>query len=177
MVQLIRNSPEQYTDEVTDFYYAILGRAPDPVGLATWVPQLEAGVPEEQVAADILDSQEYISKGDKYFVDHMYEAILGRNFDPSGEASWLNELGDDSSGNRINPPTLTYAQVIHDFIYSAESLNRLVEGYYQIFLQRLADPYGLSAWLANLNGGASFVTIADGFLTSDEFYNNAAAEG
>jgi hypothetical protein len=173
----IRVSPEHFTQEVTDFYLTILNRPPDPVGLQYWVQQLENGVPEEQVAADFLDSKEYLNKGDKYFVDHMYEALLGRSFDPAGEAAWLGQLGDDPTGMRIQPPILTYQQVIHDFLYSQESLKRLVEGYYQIFLGRLADPAGLAAWLALLRRGGAFSTIAEGFVSSDEFFNNAAAEG
>jgi hypothetical protein len=134
-------------------------------------------VPEEQIAVSFLDSPEYLSKGDKYFVDHMYVALLGRTLDAAGESSWLNALGDDSTGNRTHAPSLSYSQVIHDFLYSHESLTRLAEGYYQIFLNRLADPTGLSNWLASLNQGKTFQTIAEGFLGSREFYNNAAAQG
>jgi hypothetical protein len=175
--QGIRNSAEHFQAEVTDFYFTILSRAPDPGGMQLWVQALENGVPEEQMAADFLDSQEYLSKGDKYFVDHMYEALLGRAYDPSGEANWLDSLGDDASGNPTHVATATYARVIEAFLYSPESLNRLVEGYYQIFLQRLADPAGLSHWVADLQQGDSFLTIAEAFLTSGEFYNDAAAEG
>jgi uncharacterized repeat protein (TIGR03803 family) len=177
VVQGIRNSPEHFQDEVTDFYMTILSRAPDAAGLQAWVQTLESGVPEEQVATAFLNSQEYLSNGDKYFVDHMYLALLGRPFDPPGEANWLSALGDDASGNPTHPPSLTHAQVITDFLYSNESLNRLVQGYYQVFLDRLADPTGLSAWLAALQQGGSFLAIGQQFLSSNEFYNNAAAEG
>ncbi|HLN27482.1 MAG TPA: DUF4214 domain-containing protein [Gemmataceae bacterium] len=178
VVQDIRTSPEHFTQEVTDFYFTLLDRAPDAAGLQSWVQQLENGsLTEEQVAFDFLDSPEYLSKGDKYFVDHMYLSLLGRTFDPVGEANWLNWLGDDLSGNPTHPPSLTHEKVIMDFLRSPESLNRLVEGYYQVFLQRLSDPQGLSDWLAQLNAGASFLIVGQGFLSSDEFYNNAAAEG
>jgi hypothetical protein len=177
VVQGIRNSPEHFQDEVTDLYMTILSRAPDAAGLQAWVQTLESGVPEEQVATAFLNSQEYLSNGDKYFVDHMYLALLGRQFDPQGEANWLSALGDDASGNPTHPPSLTHAQVIIDFLYSNESLNRLVQGYYQVFLHRLADPTGLSAWLAALQQGGSFLAIGQQFLSSNEFYNNAAAEG
>jgi uncharacterized repeat protein (TIGR03803 family) len=178
MVQEIRQSPEHFSQEVTDFYFTLLNRAPDSSGLASWVQQLENGtVTEQQVAFDFLDSPEYLGKGDKYFVDQMYEALLGRTFDAAGETSWLNSLGDNASGTATHTPTLTHVQVINDFLYSSESLNRLVQGYYQIFLQRLADPSGLNSWLSQLNGGASFLIIGQGFLASDEFYNDAAAQG
>jgi hypothetical protein len=52
-----------------------------------------------------------------------------------------------------------------------------VEGYYQSCLTRLADPAGLANWLAQLVNGAPFSTIAEGFLSSEEFFNNAAGQG
>jgi hypothetical protein len=177
VVQGIRKSTEHFTQEVTDFYLAFLGRAPDAKGLQLWVQELENGLPEEQMAFDFLDSQEYLNKGDKYFVDHMYESVLGRTFDAAGEANWLNALGDDASGKPTHAPTSTHEQVIHGFLYSVEALTRLVEGYYQVFLQRLADLQGLSGWSAVLQQGNSFLTIGERILSSDEFYNRAAAEG
>jgi hypothetical protein len=132
---------------------------------------------EEQVASAFLDSPEYLSKGDRYFVDHMYLSLLGRPFDAAGEAQWLNALGDNASGNATHPPSMTYTQVIGGFLRSPESLRRLVQGFYQVFLQRLADPTGLSYWLTQLQQGGSFLSIGQGFLSSDEFYYRAAAQG
>jgi hypothetical protein len=177
VVQGIRQSPEHFTQEVTDFYFTILGRAPDAQGLQGWVQDLQNGLPEEQIAFDFLDSPEYLSKGDKFFVDQMYQAVLGRTFDAAGEANWLNALGDDTSGNATHTPTMTHEQVITSFLDSQESLTRLVEGFYQVYLQRLADAGGLSNWLAALQKGGSFLAIGQQFLASDEFYNRAAAEG
>ena len=155
LVQAIRQSLEHFTQEVTDFYMTILGRASDAPGLQGWVQALENGVPEEQVASDFLDSPEYLSKGDKYFVDQMYQSILGRPFDAAGEANWLNALGDDPSGNATQTPTMTHEQVITSFLDSQESLTRLVEGYYQVYLQRMG-PGGFK-WLrgALQKGGSS----------------------
>ena len=133
VVQHIWISPEHFTQEVTDFYFTFLGRGPDAGGLQAWVQALENGLTEEQVAFDFLDSPEYLSKGDKNFVDQMYLSVLGRPFDAAGEANWLNLLGDDPTGKPTHPPTLTHEQVIADFLHSPESLTRLVEGYYQVF--------------------------------------------
>jgi hypothetical protein len=123
-----------------------------------------------------LDSPEYLSQGDKHFVDAMYLSLLGRSFDAAGEANWLDQLGDDASGNPIHPASLTHEQVITDFLYSTESLSRLTEGYYEVFLQRQADPDGLSSWVGHLQQGMSFLTIGQQFLSSDEFYNSAASQ-
>jgi hypothetical protein len=168
VVQGIRNSPEHFTQEVTDFYLTLLSRAPDPSGLQSWVQHLESGMREEQMAFYFLDSPEYLGQGDKHFVDAMYHSLLGRSFDTAGEANWLSQL---------STATLTHEQVITDFLYSTESLRRLTEGYYETFLQRPADPGGLSSWLGHLQQGLSFLTIGQQFLSSDEFYNRAASQG
>jgi hypothetical protein len=125
-------------------------------------------MPEEKMAFYFLNSPEYLSQGDKYFVDHMYLSLLGRSFDSAGEANWLNQL---STGSQTHP------QVITDFLYSTEALTRLTEGYYEVFLQRQADPGGLSSWVGQLQQGLSFLTIGQQFLSSAEFYNRAAAQG
>ncbi len=174
VVQGIRNSPEHFGQEIDVFYQTLLGRTADAAGQSFWVSQLQMGVREEQIAFDFLDSPEYLSKGDKYFVDAMYQSLLGRAFDPTGEASWLSALGDDSSGNPIHAPMLSHQQVITDFLFSAESLDRLVEGYYEVFLQRQADAGGLSGWVTELQGGLPFLTIGQEFIASAEFYNKAA---
>jgi Bacterial Ig-like domain (group 3)/Hypothetical glycosyl hydrolase family 15/Domain of unknown function (DUF4214)/SdrD B-like domain len=178
VVQAIRTSTEHFTNEVTDFYFTILRRPPDPSGLQGWVQALQNRIrTEEQVAFAFFNSSEYLSKGDKYFVDQVYLALLGRAFDASGEASWLYALGDDASGNPTHPPLVTHQAVITGFLYSQESLTRLVDGFYQVFLQRLADAAGLSGWVGALRQGASFWTIGEQILSSAEFYHNAAAQG
>jgi hypothetical protein len=177
VVQGIRNSVEHFTQEVTDFYYTLLGRAPDAGGLQNWVQHLQSGMREEQMAFYFLDSPEYLSQGDKHFVDAMYQSLLGRSFDTAGEANWLNQLGDNASGNPTHTASLTHEQVITDFLYSQESLTRVTEGYYQVFLQRAADAGGLSNWVTQLQQGGSFLTIGQQFLSSDEFFNRAAQQG
>ncbi len=177
-MQGIRNSPEHFAQEVDAFYQTLLGRPADPAGQAFWVGQLENGTREEQIAADFLNSAEYLDKGDKFFVDQMYESLLGRSFDSAGEAFWLGQLGDNAQGTPTGAtPSLTHAQVVNDFLFSTESLQRLVEGYYEVFLQRKADPDGLNSWVADLQQGLPFLTIGEQFVASDEFFNKAAGNG
>ena len=176
VMQGIRNSPEHFGLEIDVFYKTLLLRASDPTGRAFWVSQLENGTREEQIAFDFLDSPEYGSKGDKFFIDAMYQSLLGRTFDPKGEQKFLTALGDDANGHPTHPATLTHAQVINDFLFSEESLDRLVEGYYEVFLQRQADPGGLKGWVTELQDGLPFLTIGEQFIASDEFpFNKAAA--
>jgi hypothetical protein len=118
-----------------------------------------------------------VSKGDKHFVDAMYQSLLGRSFDTAGEAGWLSQLGDDTSGNPAHAATLTHEKVIAAFLFSTESETRLTEGYYEVFLLRPADAAGLTGWLAHLQQGAPFLSVGQQFVSSDEFYNRAAQQG
>jgi sugar lactone lactonase YvrE len=175
IVQEISHSSERFGREIDAYYQTLLGRTADPQGRIYWVSALENGMREEQVAASFLSSQEYVGKGDKYFVDTMYLTLLGRPFDPAGEASWLNALGDDVAGNHTHVATLTHEQVIAQLLYSAESLSRMVEGNYEIYLQRQADPGGLNAWVSLAQQGSPFATIGQLLLASDEYFARAAA--
>ena len=175
IVQGISNSPEHFADQVDALYVTLLGRLADPSGQAFWVGQLQNGLRQEQVAIAFLNSPEYVGKGDKFFVDSMYESLLGRGFDSAGESFWLSQLGDDANGNPVQMPTLTHLQVVSDFLYSAESLGRLVNGYYEVYLQRQPDSAGVNSWVAALQQGLPFWSIGEGFLASDEFYAKAAA--
>jgi uncharacterized repeat protein (TIGR03803 family) len=175
VVQGIRNSVEHFRQEVDAFYQTLLRRQADSGGESFWVGQLQGGLREEQIAAAFLNSPEYLSKGDKFFVDSMYESLLGRSFDSSGEAFWLGQLGDNAAGSPAGTPTQTHAQVVNDFLFSTESLQRLVNGYYAVFLQRQADTSGLNSWVAQLQKGLPFLTIGEEFVASDEFFNKAVA--
>jgi hypothetical protein len=177
VVQTIRSSPEHYSQEVSALYLTLLKRPADQPGLQYWMQQLEAGMREEQVASAFLESPEYLSQGDKHFVDAMYQSLLGRAFDPAGELFWLGQLGDDASGNPTHPAAMTHEQVIAAFLYSTETENRLTEGYYEVFLRRPADPLGLNSWLEQLHQGMPFWTVGQQVLSSDEFYNWAAQQG
>src|SRR5262249_32639624 len=68
-------------------YGDILGRAPDPVGLAAW-PLVEADRGRAAVANGILTSVE----GDLRLVDGYYGAYLGRPADDVGRQDWLTRL-------------------------------------------------------------------------------------
>lgn len=176
VVEGIRKSVERFTNAVADFYETLLGRQADANGQAFWVGQLQSNVREEQIAISFLNSPEYVGKGDKFFVDSMYKALLGRALDPVGEQFWLGQLGDNDQGQPVSQPKQTHAQVVNNFLFSQESLERLVEGYYEVYLQRHADTNGLNGWVAQLQQGLPFVSIGEQFLSSDEFFNAAASK-
>ena len=162
VVQTFWNSAEHRTLEVNTYYAEILQRQPDSAGLAFWTGQLEQGVPEESIAKQFLESAEFLNRGDQFFIDFLYQSVLGRTFDANGEAFWLGSLANHQ---------LTHDQVVQDFLFSTESLTRLVTGYYSIYLNRESvDTSGLQFWIGQLNSGLPFASIGEQFLASDEFF-------
>jgi hypothetical protein len=161
VVQAFWNSAEHRGLEVDVFYSAILQRLPDASGRAFWAGQLQQGVPEDAIAIQFLESPEFLNKGDQFFVDFLYQSVLGRAFDATGEAFWLGALANHQ---------LTHDQVVRSFLYSPESLTRLVDGYYSVYLNRAVDTSGEAFWVASLQSGLPFAGIGQMFLASDEFF-------
>jgi hypothetical protein len=91
---------------VTAIYGDLLGRAPDPGGLASWVGLLNAGASRGAVVGGILYSNEYETK----FVEGEYAHLLDRAADPGGLAGWVSALAGGAS----------YEQVIAGIIGSPE---------------------------------------------------------
>jgi hypothetical protein len=100
----ILGSAEFYSDSggapagfVSALYEDLLGRLPDPGGLASWVSQLAAGASRTAVAGGILDSNEYLSD----LANGYYVSMLGRAADPGGLASAVNKLATGASDEAI----------------------------------------------------------------------------
>jgi hypothetical protein len=161
VVQAFWNSAEHRGLEVDTFYSSILQRSADAAGRAFWASQLQQGVSEDALAIQFLESPEFLERGDQFFVDFLYQSVLGRTFDASGEAFWLSALAN----HQIN-----HDQVVRSFLYSPESLTRLVDGYYSVYLNRGVDASGEAFWVGRLAAGLPFAGIGQLFLASDEFF-------
>ena len=80
---------------VTRLYKEALDREPDAPGLRNWTDHLVTGrMTGSSVANSFIFSQEVRSKNldNDEFIELLYKAILGRESDPSGKASWLNNM-------------------------------------------------------------------------------------
>ena len=77
-------------------YMAALDRTPDSAGLANWMSVIRSGVDMEHVANGFVTStefqQKYGSLDNAQFVDQMYQNVLHRSADASGQANWLHAL-------------------------------------------------------------------------------------
>jgi hypothetical protein len=97
-------------------YHDVLFRPVDPVGLSSWLPQLQSGnMTPAQVALSIIDgagSTEYL----QHLVTGSYSQYLRRDAskDTAGRDGWVRAMQGppDSNGNLAALQGLTDAQVI-----------------------------------------------------------------
>jgi hypothetical protein len=173
------------TEFVTRLIRALMGREPNPTGVAYYVRQLQQGLPREYIFAKIAHSSEFsdlchtagITRGTfaipqdvlvRVFTLKLFLATLERTPNDDGLNYWINEL---SSGRR------TGAQVAFDFIFSSEMNDRnLSDREYIIVLcnalmGRNPSPDGATFWVNrmrtahNNNRYSIFVE----FINSPEF--------
>lgn len=98
---------------------------------------------------------------DEAFVDTVYRTFLGRAANAVTEIPfWANLV-----------PKIGTAGVINAIVQDShhEAYQHLVDGFYQEFLNRSADPPGELSWIHALAAGASGEQVMSGFLTSPEF--------
>jgi hypothetical protein len=74
-------------------YEAVLHRAPDAGGLATWQPLLTSGTARTEVALHLLQSTE----AQQLTVTAAYQLLLHRQPDPAGLATWSADLAQGMS--------------------------------------------------------------------------------
>ena len=80
-------------------YWAELGREPDSAGLSFWTSQLSNSIATLSQEADALASSpefatRYGGLDNAGFVNRLYENVLGRAADASGQAAWTNALAN-----------------------------------------------------------------------------------
>jgi Domain of unknown function (DUF4214) len=88
------------TQFVTLLYQNVLGRAPDPGGLAFWVGQLNGGIlTRGQVMLGFSESPEFKQTSyNKVYVTMIYVGMLRRAPEQSGFDFWVNQLNNGASG-------------------------------------------------------------------------------
>jgi hypothetical protein len=148
------------------YFPTYLHRAADPAGRQAWIQTFVSGANETQVMLGFLASPEYstIHFSVSAFVDALYADVLGRTVDPTGQA-YFQTVASLPNGRALAALSI---------LTSTEADGRLLDQYYGDFLGRSADPSGEEFWLAALRGGqATPTSVAEGFLSSDEFFIRA----
>src|SRR5262249_50776797 len=146
VAQRIWNSPEHRGLQVESYYNNGLHRPSDTGGKAFWVNALQSGAGEVEVLKGFLTSSEYnqAHATDAAFVQGLYNDILGREPEAAGQAAWLQALQQGASRD----------SVVNGFLFSTESITRLVNSYYSAYLDRSAEAPGLAFWTSAVQTGA-----------------------
>jgi uncharacterized delta-60 repeat protein len=147
-----------------NLYESLLGRAPDPAGLAYWRGQIANGISPAAVARAVLSSAEYL--GREIGLD--YQQLLHRAADAQGLAFYLSA---------IQTGQIDLDQVALDILVSPEfagaaggSNANWVDALYTRLLDRAPDAADVNFWLNKLNSGAvDPQQAAQMFLFSDEY--------
>lgn len=107
---------------VQSLYFALMGRAADPEGLAYWQARLEAdglqAVLPSMVASE--EAQTYMAEqSDDDYVSTLYEQLFSREADDDGHAYWLGKL----DAGELDRPGLREAMIESSAESDLEALN------------------------------------------------------
>jgi hypothetical protein len=146
---------------VAAVYDGLLGREPEPGGLAYWVGRLDDGASRSRVVAQIGDSPEQR----RYVVSGIYRDVLDRAPDGGGLAFWSSELIDRISARELRAEVFASPEF---FSRSGQTNIGFIDELYRRILNREAEASGRSFWLARLDAGVSRRAVAGSFLASPE---------
>jgi uncharacterized protein GlcG (DUF336 family) len=165
--QLVRNiesSTEYRADFVQSVYATYLHHAADPDAVSRLAGLLAGGGTDEQVVATVLGSSEYYQTRaggtPGGLLDAVYVDLVGHTADPVTRA----QLG------RALAHGLSRAVIAGGVLNSPAYKQQVVDGIYQRFLHRPADPTGLAGGVAFLRHGGRDEALAAGIIGSDEYY-------
>jgi hypothetical protein len=145
-------------------YADLLGRAPDPGGLAYWLGQLVAGQSPQSVAYGFVRSQEYCTS----IITGLYEQLLDRQPDAAGLAFWVSTM---EGGTSLQQIILSFCDS-DEYRTNNPPPGQFVESLYQRLLNRASDPAGRQGWIDALAAGRSTADVINGFLASQEYCAN-----
>ena len=93
---LCGNDNKTVQDFITRLYEVCLDREPEISGLNDWIAQMQNGKTGADVAYGFIFSEEFKNKGlnDEQFIEYMYKAFFGRDFDKEGKNHWLKEMAN-----------------------------------------------------------------------------------
>jgi len=135
----------------------------DAGGVTYWTTQMDAGVTDEELEADLVSSPEFYANAggtNTAWIDAVYKLLLGRAPDATGESYWNDQLDAGQTLNQV-------AQGIAD---SQENNTQLINDDYFHYLGRAADPDGLAYWLKQFTAGQTNEDVIAGFTGSAEYY-------
>jgi VCBS repeat-containing protein len=175
----VTHDPGSPGGETYLLYDALFGRSPDPLGLEFWAAALKAGTTADQLASDLINSDEHTqafpNQSNTDFVDQIYQTALHRAPDAAGLASWVNALDQGASKADVLLGIANSPEHIADLqgtfsIVTYDPGSPVGETYllYDALFGRSPDPLGLEFWTAALKGGTTADQLASDLINSDE---------
>jgi hypothetical protein len=162
VVYAIQRSPEYFSNQVQALYARLLHRTVDGGGLTTFSNFLAAGGTLEQAQMFIVASPEYfLTRGggtNDGFLNALYLDAFQRGIDPIARTTFNQLLAGGVSRDVL----------VTAIFGSPEYLQDLIQGHYNQFLHRTADPGGLSAFLTARQRGAQDEQVVAAIEGSDE---------
>lgn len=158
-------SAEYHTLLITTFYGKYLGRSASAADIGAWLPALQAGLTDEAFLAALVGSDEYFANHgstDASWLDAVYNDLLNRPPDPSGQALYLGQLQGGVSRTAVAQQLLT----------SAEYRSDLIQADFMKYLGRGAGQAEVNLYLAALQGGVTAEGIVSALVSSPEYYAN-----
>jgi hypothetical protein len=148
---------------VTHLYLDLLGRQPDPAGLAAWSGVLDQGVETRTQLAFAMESTvEFRLRA----VGQMYANLLQRPLDQGGAEGWLQALQAGATLEQVEAAILGSPEY---YVRRGGGTDAgFLSAVYGDVLGRAIDPMGLAGWEQALQGGESRTDVAQGILSSTE---------
>jgi hypothetical protein len=152
---------------VTDLYFMLLNRQPDPGGLATWSRELQRGMGRQTAIMNFVDSAEYRRQypSDTAFITSLYQRLLNRAPEASGLQVMLQSMQAGTSRYEI----------ARGFLRSEEYCRAYMRGIYNRYLRRDPDAEGWTNWTNRLKSGLNQQDAIVGAVSSTEYQNAVIA--
>jgi hypothetical protein len=131
------------------FYHRFLGQDPQPgdPNVDFWANQMVAGMTDEQVIAAFLSSPQYFnskSNGDNVtWLQNVYHDLFNRTLDASGQNFWTTQIAGGATLNSVALSLLSSSEYRFD----------LIDGYFQLYLNRPTNSTDRQYWLSQFQAG------------------------
>ena len=158
------NSAEYQSEFVAQEYELILHRTPEASASSYWTAQMQAGLSQEGLTADLLSSAEFVnaSGGGELWIKSIYQRLFDRPADANGLAFWDGELKAGMSD----------LEIAKGFTGRAEWIDQNISDLYANLLGRPVDQASLSYWQSNVIATGRIENVTAGLLASSEFYTS-----
>ena len=146
---------------VNQEYQLLLHRVPESAALTFWVSQIQIGLSQQQLAAALLSSPEFVAgQSNANWLQETYLRLFNRPADQGGLQYWEGLLAGGTSK----------ASVATSITSGAEFIQTQVASLYGRILGRAADAGGLAFWTSQVEAGTRLENVAASLLASDEFF-------